>query len=396
MSTATELYGRPWSEREYIIVLDHYFRHENQPRHPGCEHIQSVARLIGRTAGAVSMRMENYSSIDPSLEGKRIGLPHINALGRRVFEYWYSKRDALRECAAAFIRDQKMDVSPSLFDPISVRLPRAFNRYELVDQIGTGGSGAVFSCVDVDTQQLYAIKIIHADRTYDDETLHRFRREIKALKSREHPHVIRLHEDNLDSERNFPAYVMDLASHSLTSFVDQIAREQPVRSRPYLPPILAKEIVHSIFEATHALHTNNPRLIHRDINPNNVLWMPGGTWVLADFGLAKFITSAPLTTSFKTTTQRGWGTEFYTAPEQYHNFRNVDHRTDIYSLGILIWELFTATGPPPDRDHLGLPEPLAQVYKQATHRDLNVRYQSVVDLRQGFDAAHAECFPAAR
>jgi hypothetical protein len=390
MPTAGELYGRPWSEREHIIALHYYFLHENEPRHSACDHIQSLARLLGRTPGAVLMRLENYSSIDPSLEGKRVGLAHINALGRRVFDEWHLKRDALKLCAEAFIRDQKAEVMPSLFDPTPVRIPRAFDRYELVDHIGTGGSGTVFSCIEVNTQQLFAIKIIQADKLYDDETLHRFRREIRALKSREHQNIIRLHEDNLDSERHFPAYVMDFGSHWLTSYADQTARQQMTRNRPVLSPTLAKQILDSVFDAVHSLHTSNPRLIHRDINPNNVLRLRNGVWVLADFGLAKFITSAPFSTSFKTTTQRGWGTEFYTAPEQYHSFLNVDERTDVYSLGMLIWELFTTTGPPPDREHHGLSDSLAQVYKQATHRDLAARFQSVADLRSAFETAFAD------
>ncbi len=392
MSTAKDLYGRPWSEREYIIVLHRYFLHQNEPHHSTCDYIQDLARLVGRTPGAVSMRMENYASIDPSLDKKRVGLSHINAFGKKVFEDWSSKKESLALCAEAFVRDQQSAEAMPLFDPIPVRIPRAFDHYELVDQIGVGGSGAVFSCIDVTTQILYAIKIIQADKIYDDETLHRFRREIKALKSREHPNIIRIHEDNLDSERHFPAYVMDFGSHSLTSFADQTAKEQG-RARPILDHCVSKDILDSVFNAVHSLHASNPRLIHRDINPNNVLRMPNGTWVLADFGLAKFITSAPFTTSFKTTTQRGWGTEWYTAPEQYSSFLSADHRTDIYSLGVLIWELFTTIGPPPDRDHLGLSEPLSRVFKTATHRDVNCRFQSVAELRAAFELAYAESVP---
>jgi len=319
------------------------------------------------------------------MSGKRAGLSHINALGRRVFDHWYTRQDALAECAAAFSRDRQSQFVPSLFEPNRVQIPRAFEHYELVDQIGVGGCGTVFSCIEVETQQLFAIKIISTDKIHDQEAIHRFRREIKALKSRAHPNIIRLHEDNLDSERNFPAFVMDFASHSLTSFVEAVSREQSNRRRPLLSSSQASEIIAAIFEAVHALHTDSPRIMHRDINPNNILRLPNGSWVLADFGLAKFISSAPLMTSFHTTTQRGWGTQWYTAPEQYHNFRDVDERTDIYSLGILIWELFTEGNPPPDRDHLGLTEPIAAVYSKATHRDPSQRYQSVGHLRSAFD-----------
>ena len=387
MTTPGELYGRPWSEPEYIITLHHYLIHRNESSHSGSEHAKQVSEIIGRTPASVSMRMENYASIDPELQKERSGLTHINAFGRRLFRHWCSRQDALRECAEAFTRDIQSRHVPTLFNPQPIRIPKAFDRYELVDQIGEGGSGTVFSCIAVETQELYAIKIIKADLIHDPEALHRFRREIRALKEIDHCSIVRLHEDNLDSERNFPAFVMDHAAYSLTSFADHLCREMEVRKRPAVERDDAKKIMSSMFDALSRMHGHHPKLIHRDINPNNVLRLKSDEWVLADFGLAKFIRTAPMSTSFQTTTQRGWGTMWYTAPEQYRNFSEADERTDIYSLGMLIWELFTSSDPPPHPAHLGLPSALGEVHLKATERDPTNRFETVAQLKQAFDAA---------
>ena len=330
MTTAVDLYGRPWSEKELIVTLHYYFKYQGHPRHSGCDYIQDLSRILGRTPGAIVMRMENYASIDPTFQDKRVGLINITPFGKRVFNHWLNQKDALTECAEAFIRDSASKSIPTLFDPCPIRIPRAFGKYELIDKLGEGASGMVFSCLNSDDDTAYAIKIIHAEGIHDPSVFHRFLREIRALKAVDHPNIINLHEDNLESEKQFPAFVMDLASHSLTSYVEQVSAVQPQPMSPVLPFAEAACVFQSMLDAVESLHSNVPRLIHRDINPNNVLRLPDGRWVLADFGLAKFLSTAPVSTSFRTTTQRGWGTMWYTAPEQYRDFGKADEKSDIY------------------------------------------------------------------
>ncbi|TWT39849.1 Serine/threonine-protein kinase PknB [Thalassoglobus neptunius] len=348
---------------------------------------QEAARLLGRPPGAIAMRLENFASVDPEIAAHRRGLRNLTPLGKRVYEHWQNKREALHECAEVLMRENRAKATPNLFEPNPIQIPRAFQKYELLDQIGEGGSGIVFSCVDTNTSQVFALKIIRTDRVHDEEALRRFRREIRVLKSLSHKKIITLYEDNLESQRDFPAYVMDFADGSLTSYAD---RKSNLRREDQMPA--RREIVLSIIDAVEALHTGSPAVIHRDINPNNVLRLPNGTWVLADFGLAKFISTAPLSTSFRTTTQRGWGTQWYTAPEQYQNFQSTDHRTDIYSVGVLIWEAFTDSHPPPDREHLGLSESLKAVYLKATDRNPEIRYRDIAALRVEFLKAFEETF----
>jgi serine/threonine protein kinase len=384
----SELYGRPWSEREYLLVLDAYFATTQQRRHVNTPIVLELAQLLGRTPASIHMRMENYASIDPDEFRHRKGLSKIGPLGAKIFGEWQSKRDHLASCAAAFRRDigEQRSMQMRLFEPPSVVIPKAFDKYELLDSIGHGGFGHVYSCIHVDTGHVGAIKIIHAEKVYDAESLHRFTREIRTLKAIDHPNVIRLREDNLDSEKKFPAFVMELAECNLTDHIEKTAAS--ARTPPFLPLAEAVGLLRSMVAALGALHGHSPRIIHRDLNPNNILRMPDGRWVLADFGLAKFLDTASGSTSFNTRTQHGgWGAGYYAAPEQYRDFKRTNERTDIYALGILLWELFSNGGPPPDRQNTGLPSILEVVYLKATDRMPESRYSSINEFSDAF-----ECF----
>ncbi len=394
MARAGELYGRPWSEREYILVLDRYFGTMGQPRHENSPFVRELAALLGRTPASIYMRMENFASIDPEMSEQRRGLMKISPLCGKVFNEWHEKQGHLRSCAEVLLRDTEASssVQMQLFEPDSVALPRAFDTYELLDAIGQGGFGSVYSCIHVTTGQAAAIKIIQAGRIHDPETFHRFIREIRALKAMQHPHVIRLHEENLEQEKAFPAFVMELAESNLTDYVN--TRWTANGTMPVLERDVAVEILRAAVSAIEALHSNAPRIIHRDLNPNNLLLLPDGRWVLADFGLAKFLDTVEFTTSFETRTlQRGWGTEPFAAPEQFRNFARTDERTDVYALGVLLWLLFTSIGPPIERMNSGLSTDFNEVFLKATKRDPASRFGSVREFSDAIGEALAETDP---
>lgn len=380
MASPEKLYGRPWSEKEFIVALDYYFKNIDKPRHYYCDHVVALSEILGRTPASIVMRMENFSSIDPDSKDGKKGLININRLCRRVFDEWSEKRGSLSDCAQAFVRDSQQENMPDLFNPNPIAVPKAFDQYELVDQIGEGGTGIVFSCLNTENGKPYALKILKSDHLYDEEAKQRFVREIHAIKSKDHNHVIKIHHDNLSTEKRFPAFVMDLALCSLTYFISE---KSP--TRPLSDTIDSALIFRSICQAAIELHTNKPHVLHRDINPNNILLMEDGRWVLSDFGLAKFISTAPISTTFQTMTQLGLGTTWYTAPEQYRNFKETSEKTDIYSLGILLWELFSEHYAPPDVRQSGLPENLEYIYSKATNRDQNERYNSVSNLLEEFN-----------
>ena len=381
MSKPSEIYGKPWSEREYIIVLHYYILHRGEPRHHLRDYVKEVADLLGRTVGSVVMRMENYASLDPGESSRRKGLVNVSTLGEKVFKEWFSQEGTLKACAEVLIRDTRGTEQPTLFDPEPVRMPRALGKYDLLDLLGDGGFGSVYSCVNSEDQKAYAIKIIRTDKITDPEVLGRFRREIKALKTLSHPNVIQIHEDNLDEQRDFPAFVMDLAKSSLSMFLEDRLGGQPAGDkRPVLPASEAIALLKAVMTAAQALHESRPALIHRDLNPNNILLMPDGRWVLADFSLAKFLPTAVVTTTFATGSHQGWGTDTYTAPEQWQDFKRTDQRADIYSLGVLIWEMMSPSWPPFDRSCLMLPGALEAVVLKATQRSRELRQSSVKQL----------------
>lgn len=388
MQRPSELYGRPWSEREYVIVLDAYFANKGKPRHENSPFVRELAAVLGRTPASVYMRMENFASVDPEEANHRKGLVRAAPLCAKVFNDWREKPDHLSSCAALLRSEAETPRSTQmlLFEPEPVKLPQAFGKYELLDPIGQGGFGSVFSCIHVETGAVGAIKIISTGNVYNHEATHRFMREIRALKTVVHPNVIRIREHNLDQETIFPAFVMDLAESNLTAFIKQQWQDQS--TRPALETNEAATIVRSMAAALDALHSQSPRIIHRDLNPNNVLRLPDRTWVLADFGLAKFLDTVPFTTTFETSTrQGGWGAGYYGAPEQYRDFKHTNERTDIYALGILLWELFTTVGPPIERQHSGLGTSLECVFLKATERDPEARYTSVHEFAEAFDQA---------
>jgi serine/threonine protein kinase len=114
-----------------------------------------------------------------------------------------------------------------------------------------------------------------------------------------------------------------------------------------------------------------------------------GTWVLADFGLAKFIGTAAVATSFVTQTRMGWGTAYYAAPEQYRDFKRTDEKTDVYAAGDLLWELFSSGWPPPELGRPDLPKRLEEVFLRAVARDPCHRHCTIAELTDHFNAACA-------
>lgn len=384
--SATTIYGRPWSYADYLIVLDAYFRSAGQPRHDKSEFIMSIARMIGRTPGSVAMRMENYASIDPVVASRRKGLAKVGQDCRRHFEFWNDKRGDLSVVAQNLRADRGGDVfDQATFFDNDVQIPRAFGKYELMDRLGEGGFGVVFSCLAEDGEGLKAIKIVRGDKINDQECIARFAREIKALRAIQSQNVIRMFEDNLDEERTFPGYVMELGDTSLSMCLQECVEatsEDPFAPRSTLPADEATNVLLQVLRGTATLHGHSPVIIHRDINPNNVLRMRDDRWVVADFGLVKFIGRPVATTAFATRTEANKivGTAHYTAPEQYRSFKSAGTQADVYSLGMLIHDLFSTRWGSPDRNDSGIEGPLESIFQRCTERDPSRRFGDAIEL----------------
>ena len=384
MANAREIYGAKWSEKEYLIVLHYYFKHKGDAQHADTPFVQELSQVLGRTPHSILYRLQNCSSIDPEeKEPRRKGKIHITGFGRRIFELWSRKRDVLNDTAEAFMRDEKAQMEPSLFNPSPIRLPKMFRNYELLDEIGRGGFGLVFSCLNTRDDHTYALKVIDVTKLHDQECVHRFIREIKALRSVDCPDIISIYEDNLDNEKTYPGFVMDLAEYNLSQYLD-MSRNKLAR-RPVLSHKEAIKIFTTIIEAVQVLHGSDPPILHRDINPNNILKLFDGNWVLADFSLAKFVQPRPVSTSFVTETHMAMGTSHYSAPEQYKSLKNTDASSDIFSLGWLLWDLFSSEGPYPRREPSGLDPKLESIFLRATSYERTDRFSTLEEMKQAFE-----------
>jgi serine/threonine protein kinase len=390
MVSDRDLYGQPWIPREYIIVLASYFRNNGETPPIDSPIIQNLAQRLGRTPASILMRMENFASLDNSVDRK--GLINVGPECRRMFSDWKDRRGELFAVYEFLEGEWNPPMQPWLFKPDPVRIPRAFDRYELMEHLGSGAFGEVYSCVKVDTGQLFAIKILRFEQFHDQDGRRRFGREIRALKSIDHPHVIRLFEDNLDDVSDFPAFVMELGQANLADYVRMVALTvNPDKQRYLLGPDESVEIMRCLLSAVSALHGHEPPLLHRDISPLNILRLPDGRWVLADFSLAKFTGSSVMSSAVTKTTRHGWGYMYFTAPEQWSDFKRADVRADIFSLGMMIWELFSSEGAPPERSDPCIPLPLQGVFFKATARRMDERYGSVSQFAEDFEKAVKEC-----
>jgi serine/threonine protein kinase len=381
------VYGTKWSEKEYIIVLDAYYKYKGEPTHADSPFVQRLSKVMGRTVHSITYRLQNYASIDPEEQNpRRKGKEHITVFGRRMFIKWSENKDTLRATAEAFMRQEEEALTPNLFNPNPQRIPITFhNSYELLDQIGQGGFGIVLSCLNINDGFVYALKIIDTSRISNTDCLKRFSREIKALKAINHPNVIHIYEDNLEKESSFPGFVMDLAECDLTKYMAEKAkRNNNNNARPVLAKTEASTIFLSILDAIEAMHEAKIPVLHRDLNPNNILRMFDKTWTLADFSLAKFIPPEPVSVSYATRSNVSMGTPPYMAPEIYGSLKNASFQSDIWSLGWLMWELFSSEGPFPREKPSGLPENMESAFLKAVQHKPNDRFKSVREMRHAF------------
>ncbi|KAF0250205.1 MAG: serine/threonine protein kinase bacterial [bacterium] len=214
-------------------------------------------------------------------------------------------------------------------------------KYLLQSLIGEGGFGAVFSARNIETNQKYALKIlfIKLDSVLDQERdLQYFQREAGILSLVQHPNIVSVFEIGV-SEQNLPYLVMELVEGKLLS--DSLKNEG-IFSLSRLVRLISQ-----LCQAVAAIHKQG--IIHRDLKPENIIINGEGeneVVKLLDFGLAKLVRGERDDKWLRTLTGRGQihGTIFYMSPEQCEG-KKLNERTDIYSLGIVAYELLT--GQPP-------------------------------------------------
>jgi len=268
-------------------------------------------------------------------------------------------------------------------------------RYEIRSRIGVGGMGEVYLADDTLLRRPVAIKVLTADYTQDEERLHRFEREAFSASSLNHPNIVTIYEIGAEADCHFIA----------TEYVDGESLRDHLRSRR-IELREAIEIALQVASALTAAHKAG--IVHRDIKPENIMLRRDGYVKVLDFGLAKLMdepltapvtdTEAPTQVMIKTEPGRVMGTMNYMSPEQARG-RDVDERTDIFSFGVVIYEMVARrrpfTGdtksdvlaavlmiePPPLRKYFPeAPAELNRIVSKALKKDREERYQSVKEL----------------
>ena len=250
------------------------------------------------------------------------------------------------------------------------------NRYEIIEKIGEGGMAIVYKALCHRLNRYVAVKILKDELAIDDDFLRRFHTESQAVAMLSHPNIVNVYDVSRSSETEY--MVMEL--------IEGITLKQYMQRRGVLT---WKEVLHFSTQIAKALsHAHSRGIIHRDIKPHNILILADSSVKVTDFGIAR------LTNIQDTLTNETLGSVHYISPEQAKG-GHIDARTDIYSLGVVMYEMLTGRLPfegdsavsvaiqhissmplQPREINPDVPVGLETITMRAMASDLNQRYQS--------------------
>ena len=273
-------------------------------------------------------------------------------------------------------------------------LGQQISHYQVLEKLGSGGMGIVYKAQDTRLGRFVALKFLNKDLLGDAESRQRFINEARTISSLDHPNIVTVHEIDETEEYVF----ICMAYYEGQSLDHYLAAKGNLELEEIL------DIVVQVGEGLAAAHEKG--ILHRDIKPGNIMITPAGQAKILDFGLAKMSGQTQLTQVDSLV-----GTAAYMSPEQVQG-EDLDHRTDIFSLGVVLYEMATGERPfqgdylasvaysivnegprPVTEIRPDLPEPFQHVIAQALQKDRDARYEScaalVADLRklQGRSAA---------
>jgi serine/threonine protein kinase/Flp pilus assembly protein TadD len=266
------------------------------------------------------------------------------------------------------------------------------SHYRIIGKIGAGGMGVVYKALDKRLRRHVALKFLPPHLTQDREAKERFVQEARAASALDHPNICTVHEiDETEDGRLFIA----MACYEGETLKEKIARG-PLRCEEFLD--IATQVSAGLAEA------HDKWIVHRDIKPGNIIVTPRGRVKIMDFGLAKLAGQTGLAKP-----GTAMGTVAYMSPEQVRG-DEVDHRTDIWSLGVVLYELLTAQSPfkaehvraafysilnedprPMTALRGDVPVELEWLVAKAMAKRPEDRYQQVQDMLADLRALHKEC-----
>ena len=279
--------------------------------------------------------------------------------------------------------------------------------YRILDRIGEGGMGVVYRAEDTRLGRQVAVKFLSSKLSQDQSALDRFQREARAASSLNHPHICALYD--IGRHGDLPFLVMELLDGST------------LRRRIGGLPLPLDMVIDLAVQTTEALETaHNAGIVHRDIKSANIFVTERGQVKVLDFGLAKLINRAAVPGSTDTTTANTGhdtgtghtlGTLSYMSPEQARG-EELDGRTDLFSFGIVLYEMATGRDPfeartsalifdsilhytpaPPSAINPRIPAELDHIIAKALEKDRDLRYQTVSELRADLKRLKRETGP---
>ena len=317
-----------------------------------------------------------------------------------------------QELAAEVLRMLAVGSTPGFIEPPETRgterppTPRQLGEFELLEEIGRGGMGIVYRARQQSLKRIVAVKVLPSTMTLTARQVDRFQREARAAARLDHPNVVKVL--TVGSEDGTRFFAMEyVKGRNLAEELKRLREERGVDdgSRAHLPSSQSDTYFRSIAElvrqAANGLeHAHQHGIVHRDIKPSNLLIDETCNLRIVDFGLARDEEQGTITRTGDLA-----GTPYYMSPEQARAARGqVDHRTDIYSLGVVAYELLTMRRPfegktsreifeeilqrePPKirRINPRVPRDLEVICSTAMAKSLSDRYSSAAELRDDLE-----------
>jgi tRNA A-37 threonylcarbamoyl transferase component Bud32 len=265
--------------------------------------------------------------------------------------------------------------------PAPTELAKQFPQLDIIELLGQGGMGAVYKARQKQLERLVALKILPPEVGRTEAFAERFAREARSLAKLSHPRIVAIYDFG-HTEEGLYYFIME--------FIDGTDLRRMIQSGK-LSPDEALAIVPQVCEALQFAHEEG--IVHRDVKPENILLDKKGRVKIADFGLAKLL-DRPATAYTLTQAGQRMGTPHYMAPEQIEHPGQVDHRADIYSLGVVFYEMLTGELPlglfAPPSQKVQVDVRLDKVVLHSLEKEPERRYQHASEVKSDVEIISTE------